>query len=119
MIRFDNILGGGFPAAVIFVSAVSVPSIAVPIIKFIFLGLQHTMNFVIHHAGQIISFSSFVQRCHDLAQLSHRFTPAFLFLWRGSPRISARRPLPILILIVLREFRYSLNFSKRPPDDPW
>ena len=47
----------GFPSPVVFVAAIAIAAVTVPIIGLILLGLEHAMDFIIHHAVDILSLS--------------------------------------------------------------
>ena len=58
--------GHRFPAPVVFVSAVTVAPVAVPIVEFILFGFEHALNLVIHHAREIVPLGFLVQRSHEI-----------------------------------------------------
>lgn len=68
----DEGLGYGFPAACkVFVASVSEAAVAVPVIEFVFLGLEHAGDLVIDHAGEDIADSGFMEWGDEVAELGH------------------------------------------------
>src|SRR5262249_42450473 len=53
------------------VAAVTVAPVAVPIIGLVFLGLEHAMDFVVHHARDIVALGHLVEGRDDVEQTAH------------------------------------------------
>ena len=70
-VDLDHLLGDDLPSPVVPVAAVAEAAIAVPIIEFVLLRLQHAHDFVVHHARQVVALRPPVQRCDDVQQLPH------------------------------------------------
>ncbi len=69
----DESLGNGFPAASeILVTTVAEPTVAIPVIEFIFLGLQHAGNLVVDHPSDNIAVGGFVKWSYKMTELGHR-----------------------------------------------
>src|SRR5580658_2953981 len=83
-IDVDQRLSDGFPSTFDeFVAAVSVATVSVPVIEFVFLRFDHAMNFVVHHPGEVIAFGGLMQRRHNIEHSSHEV-----------PRCAANPTLP-------------------------
>jgi hypothetical protein len=66
-------LGNGFPAArEILVTTVAEPTVAIPVIEFIFFGLQHAGNLVVNHPSDNIAVGGFVKWSNKMTELGHR-----------------------------------------------
>ena len=66
-------MGNGFPAArEILVSTIAEPTVTIPVIELIFLGLQHAGDFVIDHASKDIAVGGFVKWSDEMTELGHR-----------------------------------------------
>jgi len=66
-------LGYRLPAASeILVSTVAEPTVAIPVIELIFLGLQHAGNLVVDHPSDNIAVGSFVKWSNEMTELGHR-----------------------------------------------
>ena len=69
----DESLGNGFPAASeILVTTVAEPTVAIPVIELIFLGLQHAGNLVVDHPSDNIAVGGFVKWRNEMTELGHR-----------------------------------------------
>src|SRR5262249_15450667 len=81
-VKINQRLGHGGPRPLdVFVAAVAVAAIAVPVIVLVFLGLEHAMHFVVHHARQIIALRRFVQRRHNVEKLAHELLLGSSYCW--------------------------------------
>ena len=68
-IGVDKSLGDWFPpAGEIFLAAVAEASVAVPVVEFVFLGLEHAGDFVINHASENIACGGFVKGSDEVFQ---------------------------------------------------
>ena len=62
VVNGNQLLGHHFPAAVILVAAVTVAAIAVSVVELVLSGLDHAVDFVVHHPADIIPLGFFVKR---------------------------------------------------------
>ena len=60
-----------------FIPAITVAAVTVPVNVFVFLGLQHAVDFIIYHEINIGSVSCFMQRCDIVDKFPHYYFPLF------------------------------------------
>jgi hypothetical protein len=68
----DEGLGDRLPATgEVFVAAIAETAVAIPIVEFVFLGLEHAGDLVVDHAGEDIASRGFMEWGDEVAELGH------------------------------------------------
>ena len=71
-VQVDQPLRHRRPAALdVAIAAIAVAPVAVPIVAFVFLRLQHAMNLLVHHPPDVVTLGGAVQRRHEIEQPAH------------------------------------------------
>ena len=68
----DEGLGDRLPSAgKVFVAAVAETAVAIPVVEFVFLGLEHAGDLVVDHAGEDIAGRGFMEWGDEVTELGH------------------------------------------------
>jgi hypothetical protein len=68
----DEGLGNRLPSpGKVFVAAIAETAVAIPVIEFVFLGLEHAGDLVVDHAGEDIAGCGFMEWGDEVAELGH------------------------------------------------
>jgi len=71
-VSVDEGLGNRLPSpGKVFVAAIAETAVAIPVIEFVFLGLEHAGDLVVDHACEDIAGSGFMEWGDEVAELGH------------------------------------------------
>ncbi len=71
-VQIDQRLRDRLPAALdVAIAAIAVAPVAVPVVGLVFLGLEHAVDLLVHHAADIVPLGHLVQRGDDVEQTTH------------------------------------------------
>jgi hypothetical protein len=71
-VSVDEGLGNRLPSpGKVFVAAIAETAVAIPVVEFVFFGLEHAGDLVVDHAGEHIAGSGFMEWGDEVAELSH------------------------------------------------